>query len=597
MEELFRAHEETPLDSVVAEQTAREGPGGADTLNRLAGRLEAVYHALPLAMVVLSLEGCIELWNPAAERIFGWQPEEVADWPLSVLLAGDFEGLRRLLAAALAGEATTGVALSWWSRGGARVDTIVSVAPLQEAPGHISGILVLMADVTAQQRLEARRVAAYRIAVALSRAGSIHDLCYHIHAELSTVLDAGNIYLAYYDPDQDLVIFPYFRDEHYPFSHVQSQHTVIAKKPGRGVTEYVMRTGRSQLLDGPAVRALAARGEIDLSECGPLPRVWLGVPLKTGGRVIGLIAVQSYTRGDAYTPDDLECLELISGQIAAVIERKRVEDALRQECRKAEEAYHREHRIATRFQSVLLPPFHAQIAGYEVAHAYHPALVEADVGGDFFNVFRIDEHRLGLVIGDVGGKGLEAAVVAARVQHSIVALAVNERRSPATVLDAIRRVISAVEEADLFVSVFFAILERATGRLCFACAGHELPLLWRASVRRAFFLPADGPALCGILAPPHVTQETTLEPGDLLLLYTDGLPDARPARGTPPLGVNALPALLAAFQEQSVAALTEAMCQEAIRFSAGQLRDDVAVLAIRRHPAEGGDGPRALPPR
>ncbi len=351
---------------------------------------------------------------------------------------------------------------------------------------------------------------------------------------------------------------------------------------GDGVN--VVQTGRPALLPEIGQEQIDRAAEDDahlavLRDVGA--RSGMVVPLQVRGQCVGVLLFISTGADRRYDAADLGLAEELGRRAALALENARLYQETRDAQRRTGESLERERRIAERFQSALLPRPDARIRGYTVAHAYRPALLEADVGGDFANVFAIDDRRMGLVMGDVGGKGLEAAVIGARVQQSIVALAVNGRRSPGAVLDEVRGVISAEEREEL-VTVFFAILERRTGRLQYAGAGHEPALLWdsrRGVVRE---LRSTGTAMCWVATGAYETGETHVESGDMLLLFTDGLPDARPGRSPAIFGTDRIEHLLAENHGQSPNVLIERLYQAAVSHSQGQLRDDIAVLALRR---------------
>lgn len=308
----------------------------------------------------------------------------------------------------------------------------------------------------------------------------------------------------------------------------------------------------------------------------------LGFPIVVAGKVVGVF--EMFSR-EVQEPDPglVRAMTAVGSQVGQFIERKQAEASLRQAREQAEEAYRRERRIAVQFQRAVLPRRELHVRGYAVAVAYRPALREADVGGDFYNLFRIDAQRVGVVVGDVGGKGLAAAVVAAWMQDAIVTLAVGEQALPDTVLRDIRRAILVFEEPERLATAFVGVLEWATGRLLYSSAGHEAALVWRSDTGRVDALEPDGPAIVSIpIGPPNRTQEATIGPGDILFLYSDGLPDARAGRGSPPLGRERVKELLAEHHGDEPAAIVGAMCAVATRHAQGRLPDDMALMAIRR---------------
>jgi PAS domain S-box-containing protein len=182
-------------------------------------------------------------------------------------------------------------------------------------------------EITERKRVEQVQEAVYRIAQAADRAKRLDDLFPALHAIIAEVMTAQNFYIALYDEDDNLLSFPYFVDE--------VDAAPPPSRPGKGLTEYVLRTGKSALIDSFTHDELQRRGEVEL--VGEPSPIWLGVPLSVEGKVIGVMVVQHYSDPLAYGNREKRILEFVSSQVALVIIRKRSEDALRE----SEERYHR----------------------------------------------------------------------------------------------------------------------------------------------------------------------------------------------------------------------------------------------------------------
>jgi PAS domain S-box-containing protein len=182
-------------------------------------------------------------------------------------------------------------------------------------------------EITERKRVEKIQEAVYRIAQAADRAKRLDDLFPALHAIIAEVMTAQNFYIALYDEENDILSFPYFVDE--------VDAAPSPSKPGKGLTEYVMRMGRSALIDSFTHDELQRRGEVEL--VGVPSPIWLGVPLSVDGKVIGAMVVQHYSDPQAYGESEKRILEFVSSQVALVINRKRSEEALRE----SEDRYHR----------------------------------------------------------------------------------------------------------------------------------------------------------------------------------------------------------------------------------------------------------------
>jgi two-component system cell cycle sensor histidine kinase/response regulator CckA len=163
------------------------------------------------------------------------------------------------------------------------------------------------------------QTALYEIAQAVNTTGNLSELYGVIHRILGQLMPADNFYIALYDPLQNRISFPYFVDQFDP--------PPAPKPPGKGLTEYVLRTGLVLLATPRVFEDLVRAGEVEL--IGEPSLDWLGAPLKVEDRTIGVIVLQTYTEGIRYTKEHARVLEFVSAQVAMAIERKRSDEALR----------------------------------------------------------------------------------------------------------------------------------------------------------------------------------------------------------------------------------------------------------------------------
>jgi two-component system cell cycle sensor histidine kinase/response regulator CckA len=182
-------------------------------------------------------------------------------------------------------------------------------------------------DVTEARRAERIQRAIYSISAAALTAPTLQELYAAIHRIVGELMPARNLYIAVYEPRSDLITFPYFVDEYDPQPE--------PKHPGKGLTEYVLRTGLPLLATPEVSLELERRGEVDV--IGAPSVDWLGVPLVAAGATVGVLVVQTYTEGLRYGEVERDVLKFVSTQVAMAIQRKRAEDAVR-----ASEAFHRQ---------------------------------------------------------------------------------------------------------------------------------------------------------------------------------------------------------------------------------------------------------------
>jgi PAS domain S-box-containing protein len=201
---------------------------------------------------------------------------------------------------------------------GSLVEVLLSTARIM-LDGKSVGAYVSYRDITEQKRAEQLNAALYAIAARSQSAEDLQQFFAAIHNIVGQLMNARNFYISLYDPQSQLLSFPYFVDEEDP--------TPSPKPLGRGLTEYVLRSGEPLLATPAIFDDLVRRGEVELIGAASLD--WLGVPLKSGATCIGALVVQSYSENARFEERDREILKFVSQQLAAAIEHKRYEEALR----------------------------------------------------------------------------------------------------------------------------------------------------------------------------------------------------------------------------------------------------------------------------
>jgi len=201
---------------------------------------------------------------------------------------------------------------------GSLVEVLLATAPVL-ADGKRIGAYASYRDITDQKRAEELNAAFYAIAARSQSAEDLQQFYASIHNIVGQMMYARNFYIAIYDPQTQLLSFPYFVDEIDPMPE--------ARRLGLGLTEYVLRTGEPLLATPAVFDDLVKRGEVALIGAPSLD--WLGVPLKSGPDTIGTLVVQSYSTNIRFGERDREILKFVSQQLASAIEHKRYEEALR----------------------------------------------------------------------------------------------------------------------------------------------------------------------------------------------------------------------------------------------------------------------------
>ena len=235
--------------------------------------------------------------------------------------------------------------------------------------------------------------------------------------------------------------------------------------------------------------------------------------------------------------------------------------------------------LARRIQHALLPKDLPELEGWQIAHYYRPA---REVGGDFYDFLRLEDGRIGLVFGDVSGKGIAAALVMANTQSVLRAAAQREGSVPGRVLAEANRTLRAYVPPNTFATCFYAVLDPRNGRLVYANAGHDLPYLWqRGGGSRE--LEATGMPLGLMPDMSYEEQEATLKVGDSLLFYSDGLVEAHDPKGEM-FGFPRLGKLVAIHGAGSGEEFLDHLLKELYSFTGEdwEQEDDITLVALHR---------------
>jgi serine phosphatase RsbU (regulator of sigma subunit) len=287
------------------------------------------------------------------------------------------------------------------------------------------------------------------------------------------------------------------------------------------------------------------------------------VPLRAREQSIGSITLASGGSGRAYGDEDLELAQELARRAALALDNARL--------------YEERSHIARTLQRSLLPRNLPEIPGVEVAAFYQPAgVTQTEVGGDFYDVSEAGDHAWSVVVGDVCGKGVEAAALTGMARHTL-RVSVLREPSPSGALRELNRVMLG-EGSDRFCTVALGRLERSYAgvRLTVACGGHPPPLVVRSDGGVA---PVGAPgSLLGVFE--HISVEDVvveLEPGDQAVFFTDGLIDARHPTPLDEVGLRRLAATCRDLPAQA----TVERLGEAVADPGGEAPDDVCIVVVR----------------
>jgi len=247
--------------------------------------------------------------------------------------------------------------------------------------------------------------------------------------------------------------------------------------------------------------------------------------------------------------------------------------------RQKEELFDREHNIARVLQQAIMPQaVPAEILGYRFATKYRPALNEAEVGGDFYDVFELADNKIAVLIGDVVGKGLAAAIRVASARHAIRSYAYIDPWPEMVLTMANEALCRDTGDVSQILTAFFAILDIENGTFTCANAGHEPPIIC-CSHGDCEEIEIGGMPLGLMLGIAYEQSSRRLDPGDIVVMVTDGITEAR-APGIVLFGKERLIEFVRQRRNTTLDEITTGILKAATMHAGGQLQDDAAVVVF-----------------
>jgi serine phosphatase RsbU (regulator of sigma subunit)/PAS domain-containing protein len=291
----------------------------------------------------------------------------------------------------------------------------------------------------------------------------------------------------------------------------------------------------------------------------------VSAPLRQGDDTLGALTVYRAGNG-AFTPEQVKLLRTLAALAVTAV--------------RSAQSFAYEHRIAQTLQKAWLPDQAPTVAGLDLAATYTPARTEeAQIGGDYYDFLPLGPSRIAFFIGDISGKGLSAAVYTALAKYTLRAFAA-QGMSPQEVVTRANTVMAREIGRELFSTLFYGVWDGTTKTLTYVNAGHEPPQ-WMAANGEFTGLRGTGPILGAFADAVYEQAQVTLQPGDTLALYTDGLPDCRDEQRVF-YGDSGIRATLTATAGQDAATIAAALNQAVLDFIPDRrLPDDIALLIMR----------------
>lgn len=502
-----------------------EGPSWEEILERM---VEVTHDGI----IVVRRDGRIEYANSVAGKIFGVGRAEImgrlyndSAWKITTIQGEPYpEENLPFMIALRTGMPVDGAELAISRPDGSRIIVSVNAAPIRNKQGIVVGAVVSLADISSQRKAEIiLGDSERRFREILEKA----DLVAVILDLEGNILFANDFLLNLTGRRQEEIIGRNWLDTFIPPENQKEIQWILREVRQKGVpTRY-----ENDILTREGERRTISFNNIVLRD--------------SRGNMVGVASI-----GEDVT------------------ELRRTKEALA-------EAYQAERTVAETIQEALLT-VPQKIEGVDFGYLYRPATEAARVGGDFYDLFELEEGKVGIVIGDVSGKGLAAAALTSLVKNTVRAYS-YEGDSPSTVMAKTNNVVRRTPTQAMFVTVFFGILDTRSGTITYCSAGHPPGILKRKTERTSFLITGS-PVIGAFSGLMYIDDEEVLEKGDILILYTNGVTDVRCDREL--FGEERLVSFIKSLRPVPAKEVTEAIFNEVKICSGGKLVDDIVLLTI-----------------
>ncbi len=495
----------------------------------------------------------ISFWNDAAEKVFGYSAAEAIGKPTTLIIPekhrkAHWEGVQRLIATGRSEVVGKILQLEGLRKDGKTFPIEFSYGGWRSGNGEPLFVAILR-DITERKRAENLSSSLDRINTLIHSTLDVDQIMKRAVVDATDAIGAESALVLLHEADRWIA----------KYAHGLPKDII-----GRRFTDRQARLAGSAVATGKTVVIPDARKDRrinrELVEKYSI-RSALAAPLVAKDEVIGALFFYYHSAPTAFSDAQADFANKLAASVSLAVENARL--------------YESKRAIADTLQKALLV-MPDRVDGIEFGCLYHSATEAAEVGGDFYDLFELEEGKVGLAIGDISGKGLEAATLNSFVKSTIRAY-VYEYESPALIMSRVNEALAKTSAPSVFASAFFGILDTASGMLKYCNAGHPPPLLVRGA-SDADFLQVSSPVIGAFSGMEYSGGEALLKPGDLLFLYTDGAIEAR--RDLDFFGEDRLLKLVRERFAKEVKGLPGSVFDEIMRFTGGHLVDDVALLAI-----------------
>ncbi|MHB8842168.1 MAG: SpoIIE family protein phosphatase, partial [Candidatus Aquicultor sp.] len=424
-----------------------------------------------------------------------------------------------------------------------------TLTPIKDASGHVIALVLSLVDVTDSIRARQLSDALNTINAEVNSTLDFSEIMTRVVVDSAKNMGSEGGVVLLREGDRWVVSYTYGFPPEVTGTRLtddEARHAAVAASTGKPVavddTATDVRVNR-KVMEKYGIRSI------------------LAVPLIVRNDVIGALCFCYRSISVTFTEAQIDFANKLATSVSLSLENARL--------------YAAERNIADTLQEALLI-MPERVDGVAFGNLYRSATEAARVGGDFYDIFELEHDKVGIIIGDVSGKGLEAAALTSIVKNTIKAHA-YEGGTPALIMAKANDLVAKTSPADIFVTVFFGILDTKTGKLTYCSAGHP-PALIKRSTGYVDILGTQSPVIGAFAMINYNSGKAVLHDGDDLILYTDGIIEARCNRKF--FGEKRLVEVVKALKPASPQEIPGALFDEVMHCTGGKLSDDIALLCV-----------------
>ncbi|MCL6472316.1 MAG: PAS domain S-box protein [Firmicutes bacterium] len=522
---------------------------------QLTRRMQLLLNSTDEGIYAIDTGGKVTLFNRSASKMTGYKVKEALGKQSHTLIhysrvdgAPYPENKCPIMRALATGKGVRVDNEVFWRKDGTSFPVEYSAYPIIEM-GSVHGVVVVFMDITDRKLEERLDIALNEVNAAINSTLSFSEIMRRVVEQATRAIGSETALIVLHENGSWVLRYLYGLPEDHlgiRFTDKDIPYIRLAVKSTKPLA--VNDVYRDSRISQEVLRRFILRSI-------------LIVPLIMRGNVIGMLSFNYHSHLHKFTDHEVDFAVKLGASISLALENARL--------------YETEKDVSNTLQSAVLT-VPEKVEGVKYGHLYRSATESTKVGGDFYDIFEVEHGKVGIIIGDVSGKGIKAATLTSLVKNTIKAYA-YEDTSSASIIRKTNEVVTRATTSAMFVTVFFGLLDIKTGELSYCSAGHPPGLLKRkagAIDRLDTFSPAIG-AFPGL---NFIEDRVTLKKGDVLVLYTDGVTEARCNRGF--FGEEKLIEVVGALRQKNIKEIPEIIFSKIMECTGGKLTDDIALIAV-----------------